>query len=138
MIQLLTGIRHMNRINKRCTKENRCRRKHWNRNGSHNKKRRMTKDKGIHLRSVGCSADGAHDARAGMLTAIQRDRLFRSPAANTESAAASALCYTAPGTSADRAANGKASVARNHDMCIGGLRRGSSWLLVRYDHVGIK
>ncbi len=41
--------------------------------------------------------------------------------------------YTAPSTSAYRAANGKASVDTNHDMYIGGFETGSGWLLVRYE-----
>ena len=41
--------------------------------------------------------------------------------------------YTAPSTSAYRAANGKASVDTNHDMWVGGFETGSGWLLVRYE-----
>ena len=44
--------------------------------------------------------------------------------------------YTAPSTSAYRAANGKASVDTNHDMYIGGFETGSGWLLVRYETSG--
>ncbi len=44
--------------------------------------------------------------------------------------------YTAPSTSAYRAANGKASVDTNYDMYIGGFETGSGWLLVRYETSG--